>query len=177
MSRIGKNPVALPATIEASFTGGVFTVKGPKGTLARPFTDDVSVTLTPESVTIAPAKETLLAKALWGTYAAHIQNMIKGVTEGFVKVLQVEGVGYRGEVKGTTLVMQLGYSHPVTFEIPQGVSVVVEKSVITISGIDKEVIGQFAANVRAKRKPEPYKGKGIRYQGEFILRKQGKKAT
>lgn len=177
MSRIGKNPVALPATIEASFTGGVFTVKGPKGTLARPFTDDVSVTLTPESVTIAPAKETLFAKALWGTYAAHIQNMIKGVTEGFVKVLQVEGVGYRGEVKGTTLVMQLGYSHPVTFEIPQGVSVVVEKSVITISGIDKEVIGQFAANVRAKRKPEPYKGKGIRYQGEFILRKQGKKAT
>lgn len=177
MSRIGKNPVALPATIEASFAGGVFTVKGPKGTLARPFTDDVSVTLTPESVTIAPAKETILAKALWGTYAAHIQNMIKGVTEGFVKILQVEGVGYRGEVKGNTLVMQLGFSHPVTFEIPTGITVVVEKGTITISGIDKEAVGQFAANVRAQRKPEPYKGKGIRYQGEFILRKQGKKAT
>ena len=103
--------------------------------------------------------------------------MVKGVTEGFVKVLQVEGVGYRGEVKGSTLVMQLGFSHPVIVPIPAGVSVVIEKGVITISGIDKEVVGQFAANVRAHRKPEPYKGKGIRYQGEFILRKQGKKAT
>ncbi|MBX9906852.1 50S ribosomal protein L6 [Patescibacteria group bacterium] len=176
MSRIGKQPVALNKT-EATYANGTFTVKGPKGTLSRAFGNEVAIAIGAEEITLTPAKETALAKALWGTYAAHIQNMVKGVTEGFVKVLQVEGVGYRGEVKGSTLVMQLGFSHPVIVPIPAGVSVVIEKGVITISGIDKEVVGQFAANVRAHRKPEPYKGKGIRYQGEFILRKQGKKAT
>lgn len=177
MSRLGKNPVRIPEKTEASFSNGVFSVKGPKGNLSRPFVDAVSVSVTPDGVVLAPAKETKLARALWGTYAAHVTNMLKGVTEGFTKVLQVEGVGYRGEVKGNTLVMQLGFSHPVIFTIPQGVTVTVEKGVITIAGIDKEVVGQFAANIRATKKPEPYKGKGIRYAGEFILRKQGKKAA
>jgi large subunit ribosomal protein L6 len=177
MSRIGKNPVILPAKTEATFANGVFTVKGPKGTLSRAFRDDVTVTITGESIQCMPARDTILARSLWGTYAAHIQNMIKGVTDGFVKVLQVEGVGFRGEVKGNTLVMQLGFSHPVIFTIPEGVTVTTEKGIFTIAGLDKEVVGQFAADVRAKKKPEPYKGKGIRYQGEFILRKQGKKAT
>lgn len=177
MSRIGKLPVAIPQKAEASLANGVFTVKGPKGSLSRAFTDEVNITLAPDLITLLPAHETKLSHALWGTYAAHIQNMLKGVTDGFTKILQVEGVGYRGEVKGTTLVMQLGFSHPVILQIPEGVTVTIEKGVITIAGPDKEVVGQFAANVRAKKKPEPYKGKGIRYQGEFILRKQGKKAT
>ena len=177
MSRIGKNPVVLPAQTEATYAQGTFSVKGPKGSLSRAFSDDVTITIDGGTITLAPAKETQLARALWGTYAAHVQNMVKGVTEGFSKVLEIQGVGYRAEVKGATLSMQLGFSHPVVLPIPQGVTVTVEKGVVTVSGIDKEVIGQFAANVRAQKKPEPYKGKGIRYQGEFIIRKQGKKAT
>lgn len=177
MSRIGKQAIVLPQGVEASIASGIFTVKGPKGTLTRAMQDDVSVSITPEGITLAPANETKFANALWGTYAAHIINMIEGVTKGFTKVLQVEGVGYRGEVKGQNLIMQLGFSHPVSFDIPQGVTVTAEKGTFTITGIDKEVVGQFAAVVRAKKKPEPYKGKGIRYQGEYIIRKQGKKAV
>ncbi len=177
MSRIGKNPITLPSQTEATYAQGVFSVKGPKGALSRTFTDDVTVSIEGSSVTLAPARETQLARALWGTYAAHVQNMIKGVTEGFTRALEIQGVGYRAEVKGNTLAMQLGFSHPVILPIPQGVTATVEKGVITLTGIDKEVVGQFAANVRAQKKPEPYKGKGIRYQGEFIIRKQGKKAT
>jgi large subunit ribosomal protein L6 len=177
MSRLGKNPIPVPAKTEVSFEKGIFSVTGPKGTLSRPFVDAVTVTISPEGVQFAPAKNTKLAQALWGTYAAHAINMMKGVTDGFSKVLQVEGVGYRGEVKGNQLVMQLGFSHPVTFTIPEGLTVTVEKGAITIAGTNKEQVGQFAANVRAKKKPEPYKGKGIRYSTEVILRKQGKKAT
>lgn len=177
MSRLGKNPIPVPEKATVSFEQGIFSVTGPKGTLSRPFLNEVSVTISPEGIALAPAKSTKLAQALWGTYAAHVINMLKGVTEGFSKVLQVEGVGYRGEVKGSNLVMQLGFSHPVIFAIPQDLAVSVEKSTITISGIDKDRVGQFAADVRAKKKPEPYKGKGIRYATEVILRKQGKKAT
>ncbi len=177
MSRLGKQAIVLPEGVEATFASGIMTVKGPKGTLTRTISDDVTITVAPEGITLAPSRDTKLANALWGTYAAHIMNMIEGVTKGFTKVLQVEGVGYRGEVKGNALVMQLGFSHPVSFEIPQGVTVTAEKGTFTITGIDKEVVGQFAAVVRAKKKPEPYKGKGIRYQGEFIIRKQGKKAV
>jgi large subunit ribosomal protein L6 len=177
MSRIGKNPVIIPEKTEAQFADGVFTVKGPKGSLRRTFTDDVNIAVHGSTVTLAPARETQLARALWGTYAAHIQNMLEGVTAGFTKVLEIQGVGYRAEVKGSTLTMQLGFSHPVVLQIPEDLSVTIEKGVVTIVGIDKEAVGQFAANVRAKKKPEPYKGKGIRYQNEFIIRKQGKKAT
>ena len=177
MSRLGKLPVSVPKGVTVSFTDGILQITGPKGELTRPVREkDVSVTVDDTSVTFSP-NETVQAKALWGTYAAHCKNMITGVTEGFSKVLEIEGVGYRAELKGDTIVMNLGFSHPVEMNIPSGLEVSVEKGVITIAGADKEVVGQFAANVRAVKPPEPYKGKGIRYRGEYIIRKQGKKAV
>lgn len=177
MSRLGKQPIAIPAGVTVKVEGGVVSVSGTKGTLERAVRlEDVSVKLDNGTLTLEP-QETSNAKALWGTYAAHINNMIKGVTEGFVKVLEIEGVGYRAEVKGKELVLSMGYSHLVPMVIPEGIEAKVEKNTITLSGADKDVLGQFAADVRAVRKPEPYKGKGIRYRGEFIIRKQGKKAA
>jgi large subunit ribosomal protein L6 len=176
MSRLGKLPVAIPAGVEVTVTDGVLSVKGPKGTLVRPVRNDVVITIEEGTVKLAPGT-TELAPALWGTYAAHLRNMIKGVTEGFVKILDIEGVGYRAEVKGTDLVLSMGYSHPVPLAIPTGITATVEKTAITLASHDLELLGQFAANVRKVRKPEPYKGKGIRYRGEFIIRKQGKKAV
>lgn len=176
MSRLGKIPVTIPSGVEVTLADGILTVKGPKGTLTRPVRKDVDITIGNGEITLAPGK-TVLAKALWGTYTAHIRNMITGVTEGFTRVLEIEGVGYRAEVKGSDLVLSVGYSHPVPLVIPEGITATVEKSVITLAGYDKEALGQFAANVRKVRKPEPYKGKGIRYQGEYIIRKQGKKAV
>lgn len=176
MSRLGKLPVAIPAGVEVTLADGVITVKGPKGTLTRPVRNDVTITVEGSEIKLAPGK-TELAPALWGTYAAHIRNMIKGVTEGFTKILDIEGVGYRAEVKGTDLSLSMGYSHPVLLAIPAGITATVEKSAITLASHDLELLGQFAANVRKVRKPEPYKGKGIRYRGEFIIRKQGKKAV
>ena len=155
---------------------GVLTVQGPKATLSRSVKPDVSIALADGTITLTPT-DTPEAKALWGTYAAHLHNMIAGVTEGFTRTLEVEGVGYRAEVQGNTLVLNVGFSHSVELPIPEGISATVEKNVITLTGPDKEVLGQFAANVRKVRKPEPYKGKGIRYQGEYIIRKQGKKAV
>lgn len=177
MSRIGKQPITLPSGVEASHKDGVFTVKGPKGTLTRAIKSDVAIAIDGQTITLSPARETDHARALWGTYASHIANMVEGVTQGFTKKLEIEGVGYRGEVKGQKLVLSLGFSHPVEVEIPEGVTVVVEKGTFTITGIDKDVVGQFAAVVRGYKEPEPYKGKGIRYQGEYIIRKQGKKAV
>ncbi len=176
MSRLGKIPVAIPAGVEVTLADTLLTVKGPKGTLTREIKKDVNVTIADNQVTLAPA-ETELAKALWGTYAAHVRNMVKGVTEGFTRILDIEGVGYRAEVKGADLVLSVGFSHPVPLTIPAGITATVEKSAITLVGTDKDALGQFAANVRKVRKPEPYKGKGIRYRGEFIIRKQGKKAV
>ena len=176
MSRLGKIPVVIPAGVEITFVENLLTVKGPKGTLTREIKKDIAVAVEGGHVTLTPQK-TDNAPALWGTYAAHIRNMIEGVTKGYSKVLQIEGVGYRAEVKGNILVLSVGYSHPVELHIPAGVTALVEKSVVTLSGHDKEVVGQFAANVRKIRKPEPYKGKGIRYQDEYIIRKQGKKAV
>ncbi len=176
MSRLGKIPVTIPAGVEVAFADGVLTVKGPKGTLTRAVKKDVAISIENGVVTLTPQK-TVAAAALWGTYAAHLRNMIMGVTQGFNKVLEIEGVGYRAEVRGTDLVLNVGFSHPVPMAIPAGVTATVEKSVITLSGPDKDLLGQFAANVRKVRKPEPYKGKGIRYQGEYIIRKQGKKAV
>lgn len=175
MSRLGKLPITIPAGVEVSFTDDVLTVKGPKGTLSQPVkTKHVGVTIEGNEITFDP-KKTEQAPALWGTYAAHASNLIKGVTEGFTKVLEIEGVGYRAEMKGNTLVLSMGFSHPVEMEVPEGLTATVEKNVITITGANKETLGQFAANVRKVRPPEPYKGKGIRYQGEYIIRKQGKK--
>ena len=177
MSRIGKLPITLPTGVEATFTDGIFTVKGAKGTLTKKFTKDVDVAIDAGVVTLTPARGSDRARALWGTFASHINNMIEGVTKGFMKKLEIEGVGYRGEVKGRKFVLAVGFSHPVELAIPEGIDVLVEKGLFTITGIDKDVLGQFAATVRGQKPPEPYKGKGIRYQGEYIIRKQGKKAV
>ncbi len=185
MSRLGKKPVVLPKGVTATFAGGVLTLIGAKGEISRVFTDDVKITLSETDgeggkqteITLLPAVESNYTRALWGTYAAHIYNMITGVTEGFVKKLEIEGVGYRAEMKGDKLGLVIGFSHPVAIPIPSGLTVAVEKNVITVSGIDKDLVGQFTAVVRLAKVPEPYKGKGIRYQGEYVLRKQGKRAT
>ncbi|MCA9347925.1 50S ribosomal protein L6 [Candidatus Saccharibacteria bacterium] len=174
MSRLGKQPITIPAGVEVTLDGGALTVKGPKATLTKDVKEDVSIKIDAGSVTLEPAEETKEAKALWGTYAAHLHNMIKGVTEGFEKILQIEGVGYRAEVRGNSLVLNVGFSHPVELEIPAGISAEVVKNEIKLLGNDKEALGQFAANVRKVKKPEPYKGKGIKYVGERILRKSGK---
>jgi large subunit ribosomal protein L6 len=176
MSRLGKIPVAIPAGVTVTLEDGVLTVKGPKGTLTRNVRPDVQIVIENNEVKLTPGT-TPLAKALWGTYAAHVRNMVKGVTKDFTQILDIEGVGYRAEVRGNDLVLNVGYSHPVPITIPAGVNAVVEKTTITLTGPDKDVLGQFAANVRKIRKPEPYKGKGIRYRDEFIIRKQGKKAV
>ncbi|MCA9354481.1 MAG: 50S ribosomal protein L6 [Candidatus Kaiserbacteria bacterium] len=177
MSRLGKQPVAIPSGVEIKLENGVLTVKGPKATLSRPVREqDVTFTIEGNTITLEPTK-TEAAPAMWGTYAAHVRNMITGVTEGYEKILQIEGVGYRAEVKGNEIVLNVGFSHPVPLTIPEGISAEVVKNEIKLTGSDKDALGQFAANVRKVKKPEPYKGKGIRYQGEFIIRKQGKKAV
>ena len=176
MSRLGKIPVVIHSGVEVTLEGGVLTVKGPKATLARPMKKDVNIVIEDGTITLSPG-DTPAAKALWGTYAAHTRNMIHGVSEGFTKILEIEGVGYRAAVEGNTIVLNVGFSHQVKLEIPEGLAAVVEKSVITLTGADRDALGQFAANVRKVKKPEPYKGKGIRYQGEYIIRKQGKKAV
>jgi large subunit ribosomal protein L6 len=176
MSRLGKIPVVIPSGVEVTLEGGVLTVKGPKATLARPMKKDVNIVIEDGTITFSPG-DTPAAKALWGTYAAHTRNMIHGVTEGFTKILEIEGVGYRAAVEGNIIVLNVGFSHQVKLEIPEGLAATVEKSVITLTGADRDALGQFAANVRKVKKPEPYKGKGIRYQGEYIIRKQGKKAV
>lgn len=177
MSRIGKQDIVIPEKTEVAIEDGMIRVKGPKGELSRPTHTGVSVSIEDTTVSVSPTSDTLFSRALWGTYASHIINMIQGVNEPFVKKLVVEGVGFRAEIKGNELVLAVGFSHPVAFTIPDGLSVNVEKNEITITGIDKDQVGQFAANIRAAKKPEPYKGKGIRYEGEEILRKQGKKAA
>jgi large subunit ribosomal protein L6 len=176
MSRLGKIPVAIPSGVEVTLSGGVLTVKGSKSTLSKPVKDDVNIVIEGDTVTMSPG-DTPAAKALWGTYAAHLRNMITGVTEGFTRILEIEGVGYRAAVEGSKIVLNVGFSHPVHLDIPEGISAEIVKSVITLTGPDKDALGQFAANVRKVKKPEPYKGKGIRYQGEYIIRKQGKKAV
>jgi len=178
MSRLSKQPIAIPDGVEVTKNAKDITVKGPKGELSRNFNDEV-IAITIDGGTIAFEKQddTVFSRALIGTYASHIMNMIQGVTVGFEKKLIVEGVGFRSDVKGKNLEMSLGFSHPVIMEIPEGITTTAEKNLITISGIDKERTMQFAAQIRAKKKPEPYKGKGIRYEGEIIRRKQGKKSA
>ena len=177
MSRLGQKPIALPNGTTVSVADGVLTVTGPKGTLTRPVRPEISFTVSDDAVVLEKTKDTSLSQALWGTYASHLLNMVTGVNEPFVKKLILEGVGYRVEMQGNTLVMQLGFSHPVEREVPEGLEVVVEKNNITVTGVDKELVGFFAALIRSKKKPEPYKGKGIRYADEVVRRKQGKKTA
>ncbi len=177
MSRLAKRPIAIPAKTEVTISGGSVMVKGPKGTLQKPIHRMVSIEVGTEGVQVSPKGTALEARALIGTYASHVKNMIAGVNTGFTKKLLVEGVGYKWDVQGKTLNLALGFSHPVKMAIPEGLTVTADKAALTITGFDKELVGQFAANVRAQKKPEPYKGKGIRYDGEVIRRKQGKKAA
>lgn len=177
MSRIGKQPITIPEKTDITVEGTTVTVKGPLGTLSRTFTPNVAIVKDGDTVVTKPANNTRLAQALWGTYASHIRNMVAGVTTAYEKKLVVEGVGYKVDVQGSKLMLTVGFSHPVTVEIPEGLTVTNEKNTITISGIDKELVGHFAAKVRMIKKPEPYKGKGIRYDDEVVRRKQGKKAA
>ena len=177
MSRIAKKPITLPAKTEASFSAGVMTIKGPLGELKKNFRDDIKVTIENGTITLTQSHVSLQSNALWGTYASHIRNMIAGVHTPYEKKLIVEGIGFKADVKGKDLVMALGFSHPVIMTIPADLKVTTEKNNVTISGIDCEKVGQFAAVVRANKKPEPYLGKGIRYSDEVIRRKQGKKAA
>ncbi len=177
MTRLGKQPITIPQGVDATFEDGVLKIKGPKGELTRTIGNEAKIAIEGDTITTGPVNDGDHAFALWGTYAAHTSNMIQGVTEGFKKELEIEGVGYRAEVQGNTIVLHVGYSHPVELTAPEGVSVSIEKNVITVEGADKEAVGQFAANIRATRKPEPYKGKGIHYVGEYIIRKQGKRAV
>jgi large subunit ribosomal protein L6 len=178
MSRIGKQIIKIPTGTEVNLSGTTFSVKGPKGTLTRDFKGDVTINISENEITLVPKNaEDPKNKALWGTYASHVNNMVKGVNESYVKKLILEGVGFKSDVAGNTLNLALGFSHPVKVQIPEGLTVTAEKNLITVSGVNKETVGQFSASVRALKKPEPYKGKGFHYEGEVVRRKQGKKAA
>jgi large subunit ribosomal protein L6 len=177
MSRVGKKPVVIPSGVKVEQKDGLVTVTGPKGSLSLQVHPKVTVAVAENEMTAEVAKkEDKKEKALWGLTRALLQNLVDGVTKGFEKKLEVNGVGYKVELKGTTLEMRLGFSHPVIVEIPKDLTVTVEKNVITITGADKQHVGQFAAEVRELKKPEPYKGKGIKYSDEVVKRKVGKVA-
>ncbi|MBP9686722.1 MAG: 50S ribosomal protein L6 [Candidatus Doudnabacteria bacterium] len=175
MSRIGKKPVVLPNGVTADRAGDVLTVKGPKGSLTLQIHPSVQIEAVGGEVLVSvPKPDNKQQRALWGLFRSLAQNMVTGVASGFEKKLEVNGVGFKVAVAGKNLSMQLGFSHPVDVAIPAGLEVAVEKNVITVTGVDKQLVGQFAANVRELKKPEPYKGKGIKYSDEVILRKAGK---
>ena len=176
MSRIGKKPVALPAGVSASMSGQTIEVKGPKGTRAFKATDDVTITIEEGSITVTPRGKSKRARQQWGMSRTMVANLVTGVTDGFKKELEIQGVGYRAAMNGNTLRLNLGLSHDVDYIAPEGVTVTAPKQTeIVVEGIDDQLVGQVAANIRQWRKPEPYKGKGIRYKGEFVFRKEGKK--
>jgi large subunit ribosomal protein L6 len=177
MSRIGKKPIAVPGGVTASVESGTLTVKGPKGTLAMKLLDDlVKYEIGEGEIRVTPLVDAQRNRAAWGMQRTNVQNLVTGVTEGFSKVLEITGVGYRAQAQGRNLRLQLGYSHDVNFPVPEGVEVKTpDQNTVEISGIDKQKVGQVAAEIRRWRKPEPYKGKGIKYRGEYIFRKEGKK--
>ncbi len=177
MSRIGKNPIQIPQGVTVTINESLVTVNGPKGTLNMKVHPVISVAMEGSEVVVKPKEGKELAKgasALWGMTRALVNNLIVGVTQGYEKKLELQGVGYRAELKGKTLVLSVGFSHPVEIPAPEGISFVVDKNIVTISGIDKYLVGETAARIRKVRKPEPYKGKGIRYVGEHVRRKEGK---
>ncbi|RJL06855.1 50S ribosomal protein L6 [Paracoccus aestuarii] len=176
MSRIGKKPVELPKGVTAEIKGQTIEVKGPKGTRSFTATDDVDLTLEEGSVSVKPRGTSKRARQQWGMTRSMIENLATGVSTGFKKELEIQGVGYRANMQGNVLKLALGYSHDVNFEVPEGVTITSPKQTeIVVEGIDQQLVGQVAANIREWRKPEPYKGKGIRYKGEYVFRKEGKK--
>jgi large subunit ribosomal protein L6 len=178
MSRIGKRPVPVPANVQAAVEGQIVKVKGPKGELALTLPDEIKVSKTGDGIAVEPREETKKARSMWGMSRTLIDNQIKGVVNGYARALEIQGVGYRAQLKGKELTLQLGFSHEINFKIPAGIEIKLagaKQEQILISGIDKQKVGQVAAEIRGYRPPEPYQGKGVRYQGEYILRKEGKK--
>ncbi|SHI57226.1 50S ribosomal protein L6 [Wenxinia saemankumensis] len=176
MSRIGKRPVDLPSGVSASVSGQTIEVKGPKGTRTFTATDDVTLKVEDNSVSVTPRGTSKRARQQWGMSRTMVANLVHGVTDGFKKELEITGVGYRAQMQGNTLKLALGYSHDVNFQVPEGVTVTAPKQTeIVVEGADQQLVGQVAANIREWRPPEPYKGKGIRYKDEYIFRKEGKK--
>src|SRR5512139_1694890 len=176
MSRIGKKPIAVPNGVTANVEGQTVKVKGPKGALQVVVHDDVAVAMDKSGIKLDPRSETKRARSMWGTSRTLVANVIAGVTKGFEERLEITGVGYRAAVQGKTLQLQLGFSHDVNYPIPEGITIAAEKpTLLTISGINKQLVGQVAAEIRSWRSPEPYKGKGVRYVGEYVRRKEGKK--
>ena len=175
MSRIGKKPVALPQGVTAAVAGGMVTVKGPKGELKLKLAPDVDAALGEHGITITP-RATERARAMWGMQRTLVHNLVEGVTHGYTSKLEISGVGFRAAVQGKNLQLQLGFSHDVLYPIPAGIQITCEKpTAITVTGIDKQLVGQVAAEIRGFRPPEPYKGKGVKYAGEYVRRKEGKK--
>lgn len=177
MSRLAKKPTIIPEKVTAAIADGVFTVKGPLGELVRSFPSSIGIVISGNEIAVSPKDSGLETKALLGTVASHIMNMVEGVTKGYEKRLVVEGIGFKFDIKGDKITFSLGFSHPVVVSIPKGVKVVSDKGVMVITGIDKEIVGSFASYIKSLKKPEPYKGKGVRYEGEVIRRKEGKKAA
>ncbi|HYI63493.1 MAG TPA: 50S ribosomal protein L6 [Allosphingosinicella sp.] len=176
MSRIGKRPVPLPSGVTATTEGQILSVKGPKGTLSLQMRDEISYDIGDDAISVQPANATKQARAFWGMQRTLVQNLVTGVSEGFTKVLEITGVGYRAAAQGRNLRLQLGYSHDVNVAVPEDLEVKTpDATTVEISGIDRQKVGQLAAEIRRWRKPEPYKGKGIKYRGEYIFRKEGKK--
>jgi large subunit ribosomal protein L6 len=179
MSRIGKKPVAVPSNVTATVSGQTVKVKGPKGELAFDVPDALKVEKTPDGVEIVLTEDTKLARSMWGMSRTQVANLIKGVTQGYSQDLEIHGVGFKASMKGKDqLTLSVGYSHDVVLKIPAGVDVKVggaKQELVSVSGIDKQAVGQIASEIRASRKPEPYQGKGVRYKGEYIFRKEGKK--
>ena len=176
MSRIGKKAVAIPAGVTAEIKEGTLSVKGPKGTLSMGLSDLITYKIEDGEIAVNPANDSKAARSFWGMQRTLVSNLVEGVTEGFSKTLEISGVGYRAKAQGKTLKLELGFSHDVDLEVPEGLEVKTpDQTTVEISGIDKQAVGQFAAEIREWRKPEPYKGKGIKYRGEYIFRKEGKK--
>ena len=176
MSCIGKRPVPLPSGVSATTEGQILSVKGPKGTLSLQMREEINYDISEDGISVQPANETKQARAFWGMQRTLVQNLVTGVSEGFTKVLEITGVGYRATAQGKSLKLQLGYSHDVNVDVPEGIEIKTpDNTTVEVSGIDRQKVGQVAAEIRRWRKPEPYKGKGIKYRGEYIFRKEGKK--
>jgi len=176
MSRVGKYPVTIPSGVDITVVDSILTAKGKHGSLTLPILDDVTVEVDNGEVSVKPVKDSKKARMLWGTTRANIANMVKGVSEKWEKTLDITGVGYRAQLQGKTLVLSLGFSHPVEYPAPEGITFTVpQQTQVVVSGVDKQVVGQVASEIRSYRPPEPYKGKGVRYSDEVILRKEGKK--